>query len=594
MAHLSKLALGLAGMLVVASGVWMLAFPNKKPVDPIPASELTAVVNEIMSIGEFYRSPEPNNGLTRLAYIRSMEGGSALCEVDLPQGGGQVLRSRPETRRLFGWSPDDRYLMFKDFGAKQIEWLQLYDSTDGSFRRATKETNPQVGQAAWLDAKLFAYIGKPSHSAELRLVSLDESHTMLGKISTPGPRDLIAQISRRKLAYPDKGQIWIIDTVSMEAAQLTTNTSKEFLWLNYSKENEEFLYCSDDDSDWRHLFRLRKTPGAFEKLTQLTFGPEHSYNGQWIQEGTGFAYVGNLTNHFYLAVRPKDSRLSTNLFFGGYIVGYRVSADGGKIYSAASIGAEPNGIWEYDIATTTLRCVVSGTNVPFTISRIIPAIEQWTKSFDGLSIPYYALEPRNLKPDRKHPLVISIPHEEGQFDQSWEKYAQYLANIGVFHMAVNTRGSDGYGKTFKENHPEDADKDILAVLKAALRNRNIDNKRVFLMAHSSGGQLVQKLATEHPDLWEGVILFGPGLSVPEHKPERLPRCFVFMGEKDSKGLVEKAREFEKWGRANGFQVKILYDQNTFHHITDVNVDRRIGAELAEFIFRKKFAADSQP
>lgn len=590
----TKWMVGFAAAIITAVGVWGLVARNKPSVGPPTDAEITNVVEEVMSIGQFYRSPEPNHALTKLAYIRSMEGGSALWEADLPQGARRVLPREVEARRLFGWSPDDRYLMLRDFGAKQKEWLQLYDGRDGSFRRATIENNPQVGQATWLDARRFVYIAKAGDAAELRLVVLDHEHKALRKIPIPGSRDLVAQVSDQTVAYAENHEIWFLDIVTAEATQMTTNVSQEFLWLDYSREKDEFLYCSDDESDWRHLFRLGRSGDKYGKRTQLTFGPEHTYNGQWIQNGKGYAYVGNLTNRFYLAVRSSDPSASTNLFYGGYVVGYRVSADGSKIYATASVGAEPNGIWEYDIATRRLNCIVPGIERPFATSKILPTVERWEKSFDGLEIPYYLLEPRNLRHDRKYPLVISIPHAEGQFDESWEKYAQYLANIGVYHVAVNPRGSDGYGKTFGENHPEFADKDVLAVRKAVLADRTIDKDRVFLLAHSSGGVLVNKLAAEHLDLWAGLILIGAEVPRPAAKPRNMPRYLVFMGEKDAKDLVQRAREFEAWGRTNGVHLTSLYDKNTLHHITDVNVDKRIGFALAEFIFNPKRLAEAPP
>ena len=563
--------------------------------EPPSAEEVAAVVQEIMSVREFSRSPEPNHAGTKLAYIRASDQGNALWELDLIQGRTRMLPRKEQARRLFDWSPDDRYLLLRDFDSD--ETLTMYDANEGSFRPAMLVKTPKGGQVAWLatagqvawvGTNGFAYVGNQDGTAELRVATLDGQERKLTTVSPPRARDLLVRMSETELAFLSSRELWSFNLATSRATQLTTNLSQDYLWLNYSKENGAFLYCCDDDSEWRHLYRLDLGPGGLRKPAPLTSGPEHTYNGQWIQGGKGFAYVGSLTNHFYLAVRTASAEANTNLFLGGYVHGYKVAADGNRVFAVASVGSEPCGTWEYDIAARHLRCLVPGTD-PFKVSQIIPATEHWVKSFDGVKVPCYRLEPRNFNPGKKYPLVIAVPHRDGMFDWAWGKYPQFLANIGVQHLAVNVRGSDGYGRGFRQNHPELADRDVLAVREAAVRGGNVDEKRIFLMAHSSGGEIVTKLAAEHPNMWAGVILVNPVLSVPNEKPGKLPRHLIFTGENDSKNNVAaRAHEFEKWARTNGVPVTMIYDENTSHFIVDINVDKRMGVEIAEFIFQQKY------
>jgi dipeptidyl aminopeptidase/acylaminoacyl peptidase len=589
----------IGGGLVLALGA--PGCSHQRPATAPALEEMTNVLEEIMSVGEFSRSPEPNQAVTKLAYIRAGERGNALWELDLAQGTTRLLPRKEQARRLFDWSPDDRFLLVRDFDSDEA--LTLYDSTDGSFKPAMAIGNAKdkqvtwlatAGQVAWLTATSFVYAGNAEGVAELRLATLGGAEKRLTQVTPPRARDLLARMSSHKVAYVSNGELWSLDVATLSATQLTTNLCKDYLWLHYSEENGAFLYCSEDNSDWRHLFRLDLQPGGLPKVTQLTFGPEHTYNGQWVQGGKGFAYVGSLTNHFYLAVRPQGPNANTNLFLGGFLYGYRVAADGNRIFAVASLGPEPCGTWEYDIAANRLRCLVPGTDRPFVASRVIPATEIWETSFDGLRIPCYRREPRNFRPGIRYPLVIAVPHRDGMFDWSWEKYSQFLANIGVIHLAVNVRGSDGYGRTFRENHPRDADRDVLAVRAAALNSGQVDAQRIFLMAHSSGGEIVRQLATEHPELWAGVILINPSLTVPKDKPRSLPPQLVFTGESDTQDdRATRAHEYEAWARTNGFPLTMLYDQSTYHFIRDVDVDKRLGLALAEFIYRRSYTGGAK-
>src|ERR1043165_550139 len=299
---------------LIASGLALALLGSgcsqRRVADPPSVSEVATVVQEIMTVGEFSRSPEPNHRLTKLAYIRATEGGNAVWELDLLKGTTSVLPRKEKARRLFDWSPDDRHLLLRDLDDDGS--LTLYDSTEGTFRRALPQNSVNkeqvgwlytAGQVAWLTTNNYAYIANEGGVAKLRIATLDGNQKTLRTVSKPAGRELLAGMSDQKLAFVDNGEVWSFDVATSEATQITTNLNRQYLWLRYARENGAFLYCSEDESEWRHLFRLDIRPSKLEK-TQLTFGAEHTYNGQWIQKRRGFAYVGSLTNHFYLAVRP--------------------------------------------------------------------------------------------------------------------------------------------------------------------------------------------------------------------------------------------------------------------------------------------------
>jgi len=102
----------------------------------------------------------------------------------------------------------------------------------------------------------------------------------------------------------------------------------------------------------------RYTP-ATRQLDRVS--AEDTYNGQWLERGQGYVYVGNSNGTFHLAVRPAERAGWTNLFTGGGVVNYTVAADGGRVFATAALGGEPHGLWEYDLAARALRPVLAGT-----------------------------------------------------------------------------------------------------------------------------------------------------------------------------------------------------------------------------------------
>jgi dipeptidyl aminopeptidase/acylaminoacyl peptidase len=578
--HITRTSLCLGCLVSIA---YLISGCGYRPAKPPSDSDVSTVASEIMSVGELYRSPEPSVSGQKIAYMQSDEKGRAMFTLDMASRRSTKVPDRYEIVRLYGWSPDDRYLLFKDLHNKK-EWLNVHDFVRNTNALAAKDQSTRVDQAIWASSNELAFISMDAGEAELRLGPLGSNGSALESFDSPGTMDYLLPMSSRSLAWIKEREIWSIDLTTSNRTQLTSGASPQYLWLTYCQSNKEFLYCSKDASDWRHLYRLKADDGNSPRPVQLTFGDEQTYNGQWIENGDGYAFVGNRSNNFYLAIRTRDTRQNTNLFWSGNVIGYRVLNQGEKIYAAASLGPEPPGIWEYDVKNCALSSIVPGTNAPFHLSAIISQKSAFTPSFDGLRIPYYIIPPRGLTEGIKYPAVIGIPPEGGQFMRAWEKYPQFIANIGAFHIGVNPRGSDGYGTSYKRNHREDSHKDVYAVYNEIIKSPQIDRKRIFLMAYSNASEDANLLARTYPDLWAGVIIISGAMPEYPFTSRKNPNYLIFMGEQDSPRMLKHARDFEKWSKTNTFKATFVYDKNTAHHISDIEVDKRLGKEIAKFIY----------
>jgi dipeptidyl aminopeptidase/acylaminoacyl peptidase len=177
-------------------------------------------------------------------------------------------------------------------------------------------------------------------------------------------------------------------------------------------------------------YRLNPAAGT-NKLTRLTGAG--TFKGQWIYGNTGVAYVGTKGNENYLAVEAEDKSLNTNLFVGGNVLSYSVSPQRDKIYAVASLGHEPLGIWEYDIAGKHLRNVLPGEEHSFTVSHFIAPV-QMSVTKNGENIPYFMLPPPRFDVHRKYPVLIDQP-----VNDRCEPGPQFLADAGIFYVSVTRR-----------------------------------------------------------------------------------------------------------------------------------------------------------
>jgi len=136
------------------------------------------------------------------------------------------------------------------------------------------------------------------------------------------------------------------------------------------------------------------------------------------------------------------------------------------------------------------------------------------KSFDGLEIPAIYYKP--LTADRRHKVPALVFVHGGPGGQSALNYSpvtQYLVNHGYAVLAVNNRGSSGYGKSFykmdDQNHGDKDLKDCIWGKKWLQSLDYIDNEKIGIMGGSYGGFMTMAAMTFYPDEFKaGVNLYG--------------------------------------------------------------------------------------
>lgn len=109
---------------------------------------------------------------------------------------------------------------------------------------------------------------------------------------------------------------------------------------------------------------------------------------------------------------------------------------------------------------------------------------------DGTPIEAFLTLPRS---DGPHPLIV-YPHGGpiGVADRlHFDPELQFLASLGYAVLQVNFRGSEGYGRAFREagkkNFGRLIEDDIDAALRAVLASQPLDGKRMCVLGGSYGG-----------------------------------------------------------------------------------------------------------
>ena len=136
------------------------------------------------------------------------------------------------------------------------------------------------------------------------------------------------------------------------------------------------------------------------------------------------------------------------------------------------------------------------------------------KSFDGLEIPAIYYQPHTASSSNKVPALVWVHGGPGgQSRLSYFALIQYLVNHDYAILAVNHRGSSGYGKSFykmdDQKHGDLDLKDCIAGKDFLAGSKVIDPAKIGIIGGSYGGYMVMAALTFAPEEFDaGVNIFG--------------------------------------------------------------------------------------
>ena len=174
----------------------------------------------------------------------------------------------------------------------------------------------------------------------------------------------------------------------------------------------------------------------------------------------------------------------------------------------------PNDLFVYDIEDETLKKITNSLNPEIDSNNLVNAKVVRYKSFDGLEIPAIYYKPLNASKNNKVPALIWVHGGPGgQSRIGFNPLIQYLTNNGYAILAVNNRGSSGYGKSFYKmddrNHGEKDLKDCVWGKKWLQKQEYIDENKIGIIGGSYGGYMTMAAMTFTPNEFTvGVNIFG--------------------------------------------------------------------------------------
>lgn len=237
----------------------------------------------------------------------------------------------------------------------------------------------------------------------------------------------------------------------------------------------------------------------------------------------------------------------------------------------------------------------------------LPAPESFRfKSFDGVQVQGWVLLPPGFDPSKKYPMIYLV---HGGPQGIWGDDFHYRWNLSLFAspgfvvVAVNPRGSTGFGQTFTDGVNGDWGgtpyKDLMAGLDYVLKTLPfIDKERIGAAGASYGGYMINwflghtnrfKALFSHAGVYELVSMYGgtEELWFPEWEfkgtpwtnpkmydkwsPSRFAKNFktptyVAHGQLDFRVPVEQGMQLFSTLQRLGIESKFLYFPDEGHHV----------------------------
>jgi protease II len=281
----------------------------------------------------------------------------------------------------------------------------------------------------------------------------------------------------------------------------------------FSKDNKYFFFITDVDKEFSYLVKYKIEAGEKEVLFETNWDVMYSY----LSENERYRVVAineDGKNTLFIKDLVNNSDVYFPKVLDGDIKAVSFSESEEKIRLMIGTSKSPNDIYVYNIGNKELKKLTETLNPEINSNDLVAAEVVRYPSFDGLEIPAIYYKPLNATKRNKVPALVWVHGGPGgQSRTGYSSLIQYLVNHGYAILAVNNRGSSGYGKTFYKmddlNHGDKDLKDCIWGKKWLQTQDYIDAEKIGIIGGSYGGYMTMAAMTFTPDEFKvGVNIFG--------------------------------------------------------------------------------------
>ncbi|MEA2107573.1 MAG: prolyl oligopeptidase family serine peptidase [Bacteroidota bacterium] len=483
---------------------------------PIEKYSIEQFMSNVSVSGSSF-SPDEN----KIFYSSNESGIYNVYEIGIEGGTPKQLTDRDESTFVVSCFPnDERLIITSDQGGNEIYHLYIRE-TDGSIKDITPWENARASFAGWSRDQQSFFI--QSNKRDPRFMDLYEMD-----IETLEPQLIFENTEGYNIGAisVDKNFIALTQTV-------TNHYNKMYL---YNREKDELTKLKDIEEtlnspvqfslDGTYLYYLTNEGDEFTyavKMNLETQEAETVYQSEWDVMYAYHSYnekyrVVGINQDAQTVIKVFDMETGNEVTFpefkGQNISSVNISRSEKLMSFYVTSSRNPRNLYVYQFENGNYAQLTNTLNPEINPEYLVDAEVVRYPSFDGLEIPAILYKPHQATAKNKVPALVWVHGGPGgQSRVGYSAAIQYFVNHGYAIIAVNNRGSSGYGKTFyamdDRKHGDHDLKDCIYAKDYLAKTGWVDTNKIGIIGGSYGGYMVAAALTFTPEEFNvGVNIFG--------------------------------------------------------------------------------------
>lgn len=414
---------------------------------------------------------------------------------------------------------DDRMLLSADGNGDEIDHIFLRDST-GAIKDLTPEKGAKSQFYGWADDGQSFYFGSNKMNPKFfDVYEMDISNFNSKMIYQNNDGLNFVGISKDKnhiaLAQSlntNDSDLYVYDVKTREKTKINSSQSGNSA-QDFSNDSNSLYYTTDDGVEFSYLMKYdlktKEKSNVLQKPWDIS-GASITKNGTYMvvyvnEDGKNAVEVIDVSSDTPIELPDFGDQSITSVGFSDDEQWMRLYVGGSNM---------PSNLYTYNFETKERHQLTHVLNEDIHPEDLVTAKVIRYKSFDGVEIPAIYYLPHQASEEHKVPAMVWVHGGPGgQSRQGFNSFIQYMVNHGYAVLAVNNRGSSGYGKTFYQmddlNHGEKDLQDCVEGKNWLATQPEIDGDKIGIIGGSYGGYMTMAALTYTPDEFDvGVNLFG--------------------------------------------------------------------------------------
>ncbi len=418
--------------------------------------------------------------------------------------------------------PNDRRILYRsDQGGNEI-WHIYLRNEDGSAKDLTPGENERALFGGWAyDEKSFFYTSNRRNPKYMDVYEMDietfkptlifnnDEALNFGGISNDKQYLVFGKTDTR-----DNSDIYLYDLKEKNLELITEHEGNiNHYPAEFSTDSKQLYYLTDKDSEFNYLVEYDIQTGNRKTFQKESWDIAYMYFSR-----LGKYRVLGINQDAQTVIKVYDTTTEKQISLPKLPAGNVASVSISKSEQLMSFyhgGAKsPSDLYAHTIGERGYSRLTNSMSPEINPSYLAEAEVIRYKSFDGMEIPAVYYKPPNVKQGDKIPALVWVHGGPGgQSRVGYRALIQYLANHGYAVLAVNNRGSSGYGKTFQtlddQAHGKGDLDDCVSAKDFLISTGYIDENKIGIIGGSYGGYMVMAALAFRPEDFEvGVNIYG--------------------------------------------------------------------------------------